>query len=72
MDDFMLVRFALDNVRVPEIAEAAEQALERIIRGRPVLDPDSPDAQAHERARRRAPTTRQPPRARHLHPVSGQ
>ena len=63
----MLVRFALDNVRVPEIAGAAEEALERIIQGRPVLDPDSRDAQAYERARRRAlDTTRQPPRTRHL------
>ena len=41
MDDFMLLRFALDNVRVREIAETAREALERIIRGRPVVDPDS-------------------------------
>ena len=38
MDDFFIVRFALDNVRVPEIAEAAQDAFERIIRGRPIVD----------------------------------
>jgi len=26
MDDFMLVRFALDDVRVPEIAATAQEA----------------------------------------------
>ena len=53
MDDFMLVRFALDNVRVPEIAATAEKALDRIIQGRAVVDPDGPDGRAYERARRR-------------------
>ena len=29
MDDFQLIRVALDNMRVPEIAANAEQALDR-------------------------------------------
>jgi hypothetical protein len=66
MDDFML-----DNVRVPEIAEAAQEAFERIIRGRPLTDSDRPDWRAYERAQRRArETAGQPPRARHLHGVA--
>ena len=67
MDDFMLVRFALDNVRVPDIAATAQEALDRIIRGRAVVDRDSPDGRAYERARRRDEATRperQPPSAR--------
>lgn len=54
MDDFMLVRFALDNVRVPEIAATAQEALDRIIQGRPSVDPDSDDGRAYERGQRRA------------------
>ena len=53
MDDFMLVRFALDNVRVPEIAATASEALDRIIQGRAHVDPDTPDGRSYERARRR-------------------
>ena len=53
MDDFMIVRFALDNVRVPEIGANAQEAFNRIIRGRARIDPDSPDGRAYERARRR-------------------
>ena len=53
MDDFQLIRFALDNVRVPEIAANAQEALDRIIQGRARVDPDSADGRAYERARRR-------------------
>ena len=53
MDDFQLIRFALDNVRVPEIAANAREALDRVIRGRARLDPDSADGRAYERGRRR-------------------
>jgi hypothetical protein len=53
MDDFMLLRFALDNVRVPEIAATASEALDRIIQGRAHIDPDTPDGRSYERARRR-------------------
>ena len=53
MDDFQLIRFALDNVRVPEIAASAREALDRIIQGRARIDPDSPDGRTNERARRR-------------------
>jgi hypothetical protein len=52
MDDFMLLRFALDNVRVPEIAATASEALDRIIQGRAHIDPDTPDGRSYERARR--------------------
>lgn len=53
MDDLMLIRFALDNVRVPEIAATAQEALDRLIQGRAVVDRDSQDGRAFERARRR-------------------
>ena len=53
MDDFMLIRFALDNVRVPEIAATAQEALDRIIQGKAIVDRDTPDGRAFERARRR-------------------
>ena len=51
MDDLMLVRFALDNVRVPEIAATAQEALDRIVQGRARIDPGSRDGRAYERAR---------------------
>ena len=53
MDDLMLIRFALDNVRVPEIAATAREALDRLVQGRATVDRDSPDGRALERARRR-------------------
>jgi hypothetical protein len=53
MDDFQLIRVALDNVRVPEIAANAREALDRIIQGRARIDLDSPDGRTYQRARRR-------------------
>lgn len=53
MDDLMLIRFALDNVRVPEIGATAQEALNRLIQGRAIVDRDSPDGRAIERGRRR-------------------
>jgi hypothetical protein len=53
MDDFMLIRFALDNVRVPEIAATAQEALDRIIQGKAIVDRDTPDGRALERGLRR-------------------
>lgn len=53
MDDLMLIRFALDNVRVPEIAATAREALDRLVQGRAVVDRDSQDGPAFERARQR-------------------
>lgn len=53
MDDLMLIRFALDNVRVPEIGATAQEALDRLIQGRAIVDSDSPDGRALDRARRR-------------------
>ena len=43
MDDFLTVRFALDNVHPQELATRAREALERIIDGRAVVDPASED-----------------------------
>ncbi|HET9309888.1 MAG TPA: hypothetical protein VFP41_01520 [Actinomycetota bacterium] len=51
MDDFMKVRFALDNVRPPEVAEAAAKAFDRILEGEPIADADSPDRKRYEEAR---------------------
>ena len=34
MDDLLMIRFALDNVRPPEIAEGARQALDRLLDAR--------------------------------------
>ena len=43
MDDFLKVRFALDNVHPPEVAKAAVQAFDRILGGKAVSDTGSPD-----------------------------
>lgn len=51
MDDFMKVRFALDNVHPPDVAEAAAQAFDRILRGEPIADADSADWQRYEEGR---------------------
>ena len=66
MDDFMIVRFALDNVRVPEIAATAQEALDRIIQGRPAFDPDSDDGRVYEAQRRAHSLSRQAESSRPL------
>lgn len=51
MDDFMIVRFALDNVRPPEIALKAMEAFDRIVDGRAVGDTESVDWARYMRSR---------------------
>ena len=51
MDDFMLVRFALDNVHPPEIALKAMEAFDRIVEGKAVGDAGSVDWTSYARAR---------------------
>jgi hypothetical protein len=52
MDDLLMIRFALDNVRPPEIAEGARQALDRLLDGDAVADLDSPDGRRYVRLTR--------------------
>ncbi len=40
MDDFLTVRFALDNVHPRELGERARDAFDRILRGQAAADPD--------------------------------
>jgi hypothetical protein len=51
VDDFLTVRFALDNVHPPELATRAREALERIIDARAVVDPGSEDGRRYARRR---------------------
>lgn len=53
MDDLLMIRFALDNVHPPEIAEGARRALDRLIEGDALEDLDSTDGRRHERSRER-------------------
>ena len=48
MDDFLTVRFALDNVHPRELGETAREALNRILSGEAVADPDSADGCKYE------------------------
>ena len=51
MDDFMIVRFALDNVRPPEIALKAMEAFDCIVNGSGVGDTESVDWARYRRSR---------------------
>ena len=51
MDDFLTVRFALDNVHPRELGETAREAMNRILSGEAVADPDSADGRKYERLR---------------------
>lgn len=53
MDDLLMIRFALDNVHPPEIAEGAHRALDRLIEGDALEDLNSTDGPRHERSRER-------------------
>lgn len=53
MDDLLLIRFALDNVHPPEIAEGARKALDRLLDDDALADIDSPDGRRSERPRER-------------------
>lgn len=52
MDDFLMIRFALDNVRPRSLAEAARDAFDRVLDGQAIADDDSRDATKYERLRR--------------------
>ena len=52
MDDVMMMRFALDNVHLSEIAEPARRALDRRLDGEAFVDLDSPDGRRYEQLRR--------------------
>ncbi len=51
MDDFLKVRFALDNVHPRELGENAHRAFDRILSGEAVADPDSADASKYRNLR---------------------
>jgi hypothetical protein len=51
MDDFLLIRFALDNVHPPSLGECARAAFDRMINGEAVADTDSRDGKSYARLR---------------------
>lgn len=51
MDDLLMIRFALDNVRPGEIAEGAREALDRLLDGEGVIDRNTRDGRRYERLR---------------------
>lgn len=51
MDDFLTVRFALDNVHPSELGDNARRAFDRILSGGAVVDADSTDGGKYERLR---------------------
>lgn len=51
MDDFMMIRFALDNVHPPSLGEGARAAFDRVLNGVAMGDVDSPDGRAYARLR---------------------
>lgn len=51
MDDFLKIRFALDNVHPPELGENARKAFDRLLDGE-APSGDSPDGIKYERLRR--------------------
>ena len=54
MDDFLMIRFALDNVRPTELGEVARKAFERVLSGEAIADPESRDGRKYERLRGRS------------------
>ncbi len=51
MDDFLLIRFALDNVRPLSLGQDAHAAFDRVLRGDAVGDPDGRDGRSYARLR---------------------
>jgi hypothetical protein len=51
MDDFLLIRFALDNVRPLSLGQDAYAAFDRVLRGDAVGDPDGRDGRSYARLR---------------------
>ena len=51
MDDFLMIRFALDNVHPADLGEGARKAFDRVLSGEAIADPDSGDGRQYERLR---------------------
>jgi len=51
MDDFMMIRFALDNVHPPSIGEGARAAFDRVLNGEAMGDRDTRDGRSYARLR---------------------
>jgi hypothetical protein len=49
MDDFMKIRFALDNVHPPSLGEGAHAAFDRVLNGVAMGDVESRDARTYAR-----------------------
>lgn len=51
MDDFLMIRFALDNVHPTELGEGARKAFDRVLSGEANADTESRDGRKYERLR---------------------
>ena len=51
MDDFLLIRFALDNVHPPSLGEGARAAFDRVLNDEAIGDADSRDGKSYARLR---------------------
>ena len=51
MDDFLMIRFALDNVRPRSLGEGARAAFDRVLNGEAMSDGDSRDGRSYARLR---------------------
>ena len=55
MDDFRMIRFALDNVHPRSLGEGARTAFDRVLKGEAMGDADSSDAKSYARMRGNPP-----------------
>ena len=51
MDDFLMIRFALDNVRPRSLGESAHAAFDRVLNGEAMGDGDTRDGRSYARLR---------------------
>ena len=51
MDDFLMIRFALDNVHPRSLGEGARTAFDRVLNGEAMGDADSRDGKSYGRLR---------------------
>jgi hypothetical protein len=51
MDDFLMIRFALDNVHPSSLGEGARAAFDRVLNGEAIGDADSRDGKSYARLR---------------------
>ena len=51
MDDFLMIRFALDNVHPRSLGEGARAAFDRVLNGEAMGDADSRDGMSYARLR---------------------